>query len=240
MVNHVAIIMDGNGRWAQARGHNRFYGHVRGSKIAKGIVEAAVESKVKELTLFALSTENWSRPKEEIEFLFKVLSKYIKTEKQKLLDKKIKFNCIGDLNRVPDDIREQVKELESLTANNKAMVLTLALSYGGQEDIMIATRALMTMAINKEISPKDLTKNIFSSALMTNDLSSPDLIIRTSGECRLSNFFLWQSAYSELYFEPKMWPDYTKEDFSKSLKWFASRSRRYGLTTEQIEERTSL
>ncbi len=235
-MSHIAIIMDGNGRWATARNHNRYYGHVRGSQVAKKIVEAAVENNISELTLFAFSTENWKRPKEEIDFLFKVLSKYIKTEKQKLISENIKFQCVGDLSKIASPIKDKILDLIEKTKDNTKMTLTLALNYGGRADIISATKALMSMAQKNEIDPAGLSEEIFSSALMTDGLSNPDLIIRTSGEKRISNFFLWQMAYSEILFTDKMWPDYTKDDFLEALKNLKSRSRRFGKTPQQMKE----
>lgn len=232
--------MDGNGRWATARNHNRFYGHVRGSQVAKKIVEAAIENNISELTLFAFSTENWKRPQEEIDFLFKVLSKYIKTEKQKLISENIKFKCIGDLSKIPMPIKNEILDLTEKTKKNTKLTLTLALSYGGRMDILGATKALMSMAQKNEIKASELNEDVFSAALMTEGLSNPDLIIRTSGEKRLSNFFLWQMAYSEILFTDKMWPDYTKDDFTDAVVNLKSRNRRYGKTPQQIEEAGAL
>lgn len=235
---HVAIIMDGNGRWAELRGRNRTFGHLRGARIAREIIEAASKIGLQELTLYTFSSENWLRPLEEVSFLMALLSRHLKRERATLIKNNIRFNAIGELDRLPSAVREEVDLTISATAHCTGMRLTFALSYGGRQDILSAARSLAEQAARGEIDPsklsqEDLTRR-FESQLLTYGMSDPDLVIRTSGESRLSNFFLWQCAYSELYITSVLWPDYNEAELIGALEWYAGRERRFGKTSAQI------
>lgn len=235
---HVAIIMDGNGRWAELRGRNRTFGHLRGARIAREIIEAASKIGLQELTLYTFSSENWLRPLEEVSFLMALLSRHLKRERATLIKNHIRFNAIGDLNRLPAFVREEVDLTISATAHCTGMRLTFALSYGGRQDILSAARALAEQAVRGEFDPRTLSQDDFSrrfeSQLLTSGMSDPDLVIRTSGESRLSNFFLWQCAYSELYITSVLWPDYSESELTGALEWYAGRERRFGKTSAQV------
>ncbi len=235
---HVAIIMDGNGRWAELRGRNRTFGHLRGARIAREIIEAASKIGLQELTLYTFSSENWLRPLEEVSFLMALLSRHLKRERSTLVKNNIRFNAIGELTRLPSAVLEEVEHTVAATRNCSGMKLTFALSYGGRQDILLATRALAMQAAHGDFDPsrislKDLQAR-FESQLLTHEISDPDLVIRTSGESRLSNFFLWQCAYSEIYITPVLWPDYDESELTKALNWFAGRERRFGKTSQQL------
>ena len=221
---HVGIIMDGNGRWAQSRGLPRIEGHRRGSERVKEIVEVSLDIGVKCLTLYAFSTENWNRPQTEVSMLMKLLELYLKNELSKLVKKGIVFRAIGETWRLPDNIQKLIKDTTEMTASNKGMTLVAALSYSGRNEIVRGVRKIMDSGIKSE----DVTETILSSSLDTGDLPQPDLIIRTSGERRLSNFLLWQSAYAELYFTDVFWPDFDKEEYMLALQDFQGRERRFG------------
>ncbi len=231
---HVAIIMDGNGRWAELRGHSRIFGHVRGAKTAKNIIEQSANLGIKNLTLFAFSTENWTRPEFEVSFLMKLLRKHLLRERQSLKDQNIKFHCIGDLTRIPNAARIEVEKTIEVTKNNTGMNLTFALSYGGRQEIIDAVQRVCEKVKTGVISSEQISERVFGLELESSFLPDPDLIIRTSGETRISNFFLWQSAYSEIYFSNILWPDFTNVEYEKALEYFASRERRFGKTSEQV------
>lgn len=231
---HVAIIMDGNGRWAKARGHNRFFGHIRGASRAKMIIEESARLGLDSLTLFTFSTENWKRPQDEVSFLMLLLKKRLKRETRNLIQNNIRFDCIGDISRLPTSVLEQVKETKRLTRDNTGMKLTFALNYGGRQEILDAVQALAQKVKDSEITPEDITEDSLSRALQSSYLPDPDLIIRTSGESRLSNFFLWQAAYSEFYVTPVFWPDFTTDNLHKALEDFQKTERRFGKTSEQL------
>lgn len=228
--------MDGNGRWAELRGHSRVFGHVRGAKVAKSIIEESVRMGIKSLTLFTFSTENWQRPEFEISFLMRLLKKYLVREQKVLMQQNIRFRCIGDVSRLPTAALQEVQNTIQLTKNNSGMDLVFALSYGGRQEIVAACKQLSQKCIEGKITPEQIDENVFSSELESSFLHDPDLIIRTSGESRISNFFLWQSAYSEICFLNTLWPDFTAEDFNRSLKYYSSRERRFGKTSLQISE----
>ncbi len=231
---HVAIIMDGNGRWAKARGHSRFFGHIRGASKAKKIIEEGARLGLDSLTLFTFSTENWKRPQDEIRFLMLLLKKRLKRETRNLIKNNIRFDCIGDISRLPVSVLEQVQETRMLTKDNTGMKLTFALNYGGRQEIVNAVKNLAEKVKNAKLSPDDITEESLSDALQSSYLQDPDLIIRTSGESRLSNFFLWQAAYSEFYVTPVYWPDFTTENLHQALKSFQKTERRFGKTSEQL------
>ena len=221
---HVGIIMDGNGRWAEQRGLQRIEGHRRGAERSKEVIDVSIELGIKCLTLYAFSTENWQRPQSEVTILMKILESYLKNEFSELIRKNIVFRAIGEIWRLPENIQELIRTIEEKSANNKGMHLVAALSYSGRSEILRAAKKVMAANIN----PEDLTENFFSAQLDTAGLPQPDLIIRTSGERRLSNFLLWQSAYAELYFADTLWPDFDREEFILAIQDFQSRERRFG------------
>ena len=221
---HVGIIMDGNGRWAESRGIPRVEGHRRGVERSKEVIEVAVELGLKALTLYTFSTENWRRPYAEVNTLMKLLEIYLKNELEKLRKTGVIFKSIGDIARLPDSIQAILKEAEEKTASNKGMVLTTALSYSGRNEILRAVKKVMASGIK----PDDLTEEVFESYLDTAGHLPPDLIIRTSGEMRISNFLLWQSAYSEFYFTDTLWPDFNKDEFLLAIQDYKRRDRRFG------------
>ncbi len=224
MPSHVGIIMDGNGRWAEIRGLPRIEGHRRGSERAKEIAEISLELGIKCLTMYAFSTENWQRPQREVTTLMKILEIYLKNELSELIKKGIVFRTIGEIWRLPDNIQSLIKEAEEKTAANKGMTLVAALSYSSRNEIVRAVKRIMSSGISQE----EISEDLFNSYLDTTDLMPPDLIIRTSGERRLSNFLLWQSAYAELYFTDTLWPDFDKEEFMLAIQDFQGRERRFG------------
>lgn len=233
---HLAIIMDGNGRWAKARHHNRTYGHIRGARVAKSVIEECARLKVPHLTLFAFSTENWFRPMEEVTFLMHLLNRQLRREKATLMRNNIRFQCIGDVERLPAIVRDTALDTIEATAKNTGMVLTFALSYGGRQEITQMARELVERAKAGLLDERDVDEALVASLLPSSFLPDPDLIVRTSGEARISNFFLWQAAYSEIVFEDKPWPDFNLTDLHRILDSFASTQRRFGRTGEQIEQ----
>lgn len=241
---HVAIIMDGNGRWAELRRRDRTFGHLRGARVAREVIEACSKLGVQNLTLYTFSTENWLRPLEEVSFLMALLSRHLKRERANLIKNGIRFQTIGELDRLPASVRAEVEATIEATRNCSGMLLTFALSYGGRHDILEAARSLMHDVELKKMSSNELTSEIFESRLQTHLATKalgrgyvdPDLVIRTSGESRLSNFLLWQCAYSELYFDPVLWPDFSEAHLRRAFDWFAERERRFGRTSAQINE----
>lgn len=219
---HVAIIMDGNGRWAKKRGLPRIEGHRKGAEVVENIVKWSAEYGIKYLTLYTFSTENWRRPKKEIEFLFSLLVEKLETKVPELIKENVKVRFMGRLKDLPKNLQEKCLEAEKETALNNGLNLIIALNYGGRAEIVDA--------INRILREKvlEIDENSFRNYLYLPDVPDPDLIIRTSGEMRLSNFLIWQSAYSELYFTEKLWPDFTKDDFIKALENFSKRERRFG------------
>jgi undecaprenyl diphosphate synthase len=234
---HIGIIMDGNGRWARLRGLDRTRGHRAGSKAVRAVVKACRSLGVENLTLFAFSAQNWGRPKEEIRALMDLLAEFIAREWQEIMDRDIRVINLGELRRVPKDVRRRLQSLTEATRKNRSMTLALALSYGAREEITRAARNLGCRMRAGKLEPKDLDPEVFSGALYTNGLPDPDLIIRTGGERRISNFLLWQSAYAELYFSKKLWPDFTRNDLLKAIADFQHRRRRFGLTDEQVSRK---
>lgn len=220
--------MDGNGRWAQSRGHSRFFGHVKGAKVARSTIETAKNLGVKYLTLFTFSTENWFRPEQEVNFLMRLLRKHLIRERKMLLSNNIRFLCIGNIHRLPSMAREELEKTMSLTSQNTGMVLTFALSYGGRQEILEAVRKIAEGVKRGDIDPAKIDEDLVRSHMGSHLLPDPDMIIRTSGEHRLSNFFLWQSAYSELFITPKLWPDFSPDDLKECILNFQKRDRRFG------------
>lgn len=225
---HVAIIMDGNGRWAKMRSKNRIYGHRQGIKVVREIIDYSVKRGIKHLTLYTFSSENWQRPQQEVNALMGFLKIYLHREADWLVDIGVKINVIGDISKLPENVRQVVFDVKTKTANCNKMVLNLALSYGGRDEILRAVKKLLLMAKEGKISEEGLDERHFGLLLDTANQPDPDLIIRTSGEYRLSNFLLWQSAYSELYFTETLWPDFTVEEFERALQDFMRRERRFG------------
>jgi len=216
--------MDGNGRWAELRGLPRVEGHRQGAARSKEIIEAAGELGIKVLTLYAFSLENWQRPTSEVKTLMRLLELYLEREIGDLIARGVVFKTIGDVWKLPEDIQTLLREVIEKTASNKGLNLVLALSYGGRDEILRAVKKVLFSGIK----PEELTEDIFSSYLDTADLPPPDIIIRTSGEMRISNFLLWQGAYSELYFTDILWPDFTKEEFFLAIQHYQQRERRFG------------
>ncbi len=221
---HLAIIMDGNGRWAKKRGLKRYEGHRQGTKVAKKIVEECRKLNIKYLTLYTFSKENWKRPKDEVRFLFDLLVNFLNKEYKSLVEQSIRLNILGNYSQLPFAARKAVEFTIEKTRHCKEMVLNLALNYSGREEIIEACKGI----IRQGISPEDLDEDIFKDFLYTKGQPDPDLIIRTSGELRLSNYLLFQSAYSELYFTPVLWPDFNEQELHKALEDYSKRHRRFG------------
>ena len=228
---HVAITMDGNGRWAESKGKLRVFGHKNGVKAVRDTVEAAAEIGIKFLTLYAFSTENWNRPKAEINALMSLLVSSINKETKTLMDNNIKLNTIGATDNLPSKAKKELMEAVEKTKNNTRMTLTLALSYSGRWEILNAAKKM----IAEGISPDTITESFFQQYLTTKNVPDPELLIRTSGEYRISNFLLWQIAYSELYFTDTLWPDFRRRDLEKAILNFQNRERRFGQTTKQLK-----
>lgn len=231
---HIAIIMDGNGRWAKLRGKPRTYGHKHGVTAVREASEAAAELGVKYLTLFAFSTENWKRPKFEVDALMHLLLQSINKETKTLNKNRIRLNAIGNLEALPDSIYKQLIKTIEQTSGNDRMTLTLALSYSSRWEIVDATRRIVSEFAQGRITNEDITADYFNSMLPSFPLPEPELLIRTSGENRISNFLLWQIAYSELLFNQKLWPDFRKEDLYEAIYNYQHRERRFGKTSDQI------
>ncbi|MFW6415030.1 MAG: polyprenyl diphosphate synthase [Thermodesulfobacteriota bacterium] len=227
-LTHLAIIMDGNGRWAKQRGLSRGEGHKAGTETAREIVKECRRQGISYLTLYAFSRENWSRPKNEVNFLFDLLIKFLKQEESSLIEQSIRLNILGDWQKLPFSVRQVVKYVCNKTAGGDQMTLNLALNYSGREEIVKACRDL----ISQGISPEEVDEDVFRRCLTTGDQPDPDLILRTSGEYRLSNYLIFQAAYSEFYFTSKYWPDFDSSDLHVALQDFANRQRRYGGTGE--------
>lgn len=232
---HVAVIMDGNGRWAESQGQPRVFGHRNGVKAVDQITEAATELGIEYLTLYAFSTENWGRPKTEVDALMSLLVETIRQEVPKLQKNRIRLESIGDLNRLPDHSRETLLEAIADTSGNDGMTLVLALNYSAKWEILEAVRHLASQAAAGSLDPSAIDEATFTSALSTHGMPDPELLIRTSGESRISNFLLWQLAYAELHFTPTFWPDFRKKHFYAALLDFQERERRFGKTGAQIK-----
>ncbi|HNW88931.1 MAG TPA: isoprenyl transferase [Bacteroidales bacterium] len=232
---HIAIIMDGNGRWAKKRGAMRIFGHENAVLAVRETVEAAAELGVKFLTLYTFSTENWSRPKSEVDALMQLLVKTINNETKTLIQNNIRLLAIGDLKSLQKDCYEELMNTVNVTANNVGMTLILALSYSSKWEITEAVKNIALKVKNNELQIGDIDQELISSSLSTKGIPDPSLLIRTSGEYRISNFLLWQLAYTELYFSPVLWPDFRKKDLYNAIIDFQSRERRFGMTSEQIK-----
>lgn len=237
---HLAIIMDGNGRWAKARMLPRIMGHRKGVQTVKLIVEECSKIGISYLTLFAFSAENWSRPKSEVRSLMTLLKKYIKMEVPRMMENNIRFNVIGTRTDLPPDVVHGLDDAMQATSANSGMTLTLALSYGARQEIIQAARGIAAAIQSGRLSPDALSEDSFSQYLYTASLPDPDLLVRTSGEMRISNFLLWQLAYTELYFTEINWPDFTKDELYKALADYQQRERRFGLTSDQLKSDVGL
>lgn len=225
---HVAVIMDGNGRWAKKRLLNRVRGHEKGSDTVREIVRTAREVGVPILTLYAFSTENWNRPKAEVGALMRLLKRFLESERREMMDNNIRFGVIGQVDRLPEDVREAIRETRSLTRDNDGMLLNLALSYGSRAEILRMVQNIAVEAKAGKIDPERISFDLISDHLYTSGMADPDLLIRTSGEQRISNFLLWQIAYAELFFTDTLWPDFGREEFIEILKKYQQRERRFG------------
>lgn len=231
---HVAIIMDGNGRWAKNQGKDRLYGHTHGVESVRETVKSSVDIGIKYLTLYAFSTENWSRPKEEVDGLMELLVSAISEEMKAYHESGVRFKTIGDITKLPPSCVDSLQEAVDFTSKNEAITLILALNYSSQEEILHAAQQIISEINQGVLQEKDLTKELFSRYLYTDGIPDPELIIRTSGEHRLSNFMLWQAAYAELHFTPVFWPEFRKKHLVAAIEDFQHRQRRFGKTSEQI------
>ncbi|MEZ4909806.1 MAG: isoprenyl transferase [Saprospiraceae bacterium] len=237
---HVAIIMDGNGRWANEHGQHRIFGHRNGVKAVRAVTEAAAEIGVEYMTLYAFSTENWSRPSFEVNALMTLLVETVRSELATLQKNNIRLLAIGDLSKLPEKTFKALKDGIDQTASNTRMTLVLALNYSSRWEIVQATKNIASMVQNHEISISEIDDTLFSSQLATAFMPDPEFIIRTSGELRISNYLLWQAAYAELYFTSILWPDFTKNDFYNALIDFQTRERRFGKTGDQVNNQVSI
>ncbi len=233
MPRHVAIILDGNGRWAKKKGMPRNYGHVQGAKTVEVICEEAYRMGIQYLTVYAFSTENWSRPKDEVDALMKLLRNYMKTCLTTAKKNRMCVRVIGDKTGLDSDIRKRIAELEESTKNNDGLHFQIALNYGGRDEIIRAVKEIVARGSRGEISPEDITEEYISGMLDTSGLPEPDLLIRTCNEQRISNFLLWQLAYTEFYFTSVAWPDFSKEELVKAVEAYNHRDRRYGRIEEE-------
>ena len=233
---HVAIIMDGNGRWAKKQGLARVFGHQKGVETVHEITTAAAELGLKYLTLYTFSTENWNRPQEEVDAIMTLLVETIAKERPTLMKNNVRLLTIGDTNRLPDEARKKYLQLIEDTAGNTGLSLVLALSYSSRWEITEATKRIARKIENGELKAEDITEQTLTDNMTTAAIPDPDLLIRTSGEYRISNFLLWQLAYSEMYFTECYWPEFTREEFYKALVDYAQRERRFGKTSEQIQK----
>lgn len=231
---HIAIIMDGNGRWAQARGLVRLMGHKAGVRAVQEIVQAAREMAIPVLTLYAFSTENWKRPQDEVSGLMALLKNYLKAELDSMLKNDIQLRAIGDLHKLPPDVYAILTETIARTRDNKALILNLALNYGGRTELIQAMKDIGRKLQSGALQENEITEELVSSHLYTHGLPDPDLLIRTGGEARLSNFLLWQASYAEIYFTDTPWPEFNKESLKKALADYRQRQRRFGKTGEQV------
>ncbi len=235
---HLAIIMDGNGRWAEKRSLDRIAGHQQGAEAVRRVVRECRRIGIPCLTLFAFSSENWSRPRDEVDALMALLKDFLFSELQEMIEHSIRLQAIGDLQRLPKEVAGVLNEVIKLTASGSEMTLTLALSYGGRDDILQAIRRLMILSREGNLSPEEVNETLFDRYLWTGSLPEPDLLIRTSGEFRISNFFLWQLAYTEIFVTSTLWPDFSSEELMQALLDYQGRERRFGLTSEQIKSGT--
>lgn len=235
--NHIAIIMDGNGRWAKERGSMRVFGHQAGVDSVRDTVECCAQMGIPHLTLFAFSTENWSRPVSEVNALMQLLIQSLRKETKKLVDNDIRLVSVGQLDRLPEKCRQQLLEAIEITKNNKRLQVCLALSYSGRWDLTQAVKKISELVRDGEIKPEDVNEDLLQSFLTTHTIPDPDLLIRTGGEFRISNFLLWQAAYSELYISKKYWPDFRRNELYRAIESYQKRERRFGKISEQLEKK---
>ena len=234
--HHLAVIMDGNGRWAKKRNKNRVFGHSKGINAVRKIVEESVRLKIKYLTLYAFSAENWNRPEEEISILMQLLLKSLKNEFKKFVKNKIKLNVVGNISLLPKSVKEELSYVLKETSKNKQLVLTLALSYSGREEIQNALKKICAKVKNNIIPIEKIDQSTINEHLYTENLPDVDLLIRTSGEKRISNFLLWKIAYAELYFSEVLWPDFNEKNLHEAILNYQNRERRFGKTSDQLHK----
>ena len=233
---HVAIIMDGNGRWANRRGQPRLFGHRAGAESVREVVEAARELGIEILTLYAFSSENWNRPEQEVSGLMTILKKYLVSELERMVQNGIRLRCLGDIDRLPDGVRRIMDKTVGITASNQDFTLNLALSYGARDEIVRAARLLAADCLTGKLAPAAINHGHFSDKLYTAGQPDPDLLIRTGGEERVSNFLLWQISYAEIFFSPVMWPEFRRPQFLQAIASYQHRERRFGKTGAQLRE----
>lgn len=231
---HIAIIMDGNGRWAQQHGHERTFGHQNGVESVRNVIEGAAQAGIKFLTLYAFSTENWNRPKEEVEMLMNLLIQSIHNELEKLNENQIRLLMTGRMQDLPKNCQVELQDAIDKTAHNKGLTVVLALSYSGRAEITDAVRTIALEAQNNQLNVEEISSETISKHLYHNEIPDPDILIRTGGDFRISNFLLWEIAYTELFFSPIMWPDFRKQDLLEIIYNFQHRERRFGKTGEQV------
>ncbi|MFC1236070.1 isoprenyl transferase [Vibrio sp. F74] len=232
---HIAVIMDGNGRWAKARGKPRAFGHRAGAKAVRKTITGAAKLGVKAITLFAFSSENWRRPEEEVNLLMELFISALTREVKKLHKNNLQLRVIGNVSQFNSKLQKKIAEAEVLTTNNSGMVVNIAANYGGKWDIAEAAKSIAIKVQEGSLQPSDITEELFAKELTMSDLPEVDLLIRTSGECRISNFMLWQLAYAEMYFTDVLWPDFDEDKLVDAVSWFVSRERRFGCTSGQIK-----
>lgn len=234
---HIAIIMDGNGRWALQKGKDRIYGHKKGVDAVREIIESAADLGVKYITLYAFSTENWNRPWKEVEALMELMVHSLSTETEKLIKNNIRLKVMGDIDRLSEFVRKSLDETLRRTSLCEGMTLIVALSYSSRWEIIRASRSIAESVKKGKINPEDIDDKVFESKLTTSGIPDPEILVRTSGELRISNFLLWQIAYSELYFTETLWPDFGKEELYKAIIDYQKRERRFGKTSQQVHEK---
>ncbi len=239
-VNHLAVIMDGNGRWAEQRGLPRWKGHEMGVQAVRRLLEGAGRFRIPVVTVYAFSSENWKRPEKEVRTLFNLFQRYFLSERDNLLRNDIRISVFGRRDRIPEFVRKAVEILENETRHCNRLHLRIALDYGARHEIIEAVHSLVRDVVRRKLKPEQITEELFSGALSTAGIEDPDLVIRTAGEHRLSNFLLWQAAYSELYFCPKLWPDFNESDLEEALTDFYSRTRRFGALPGSIINKRDL
>lgn len=232
---HIAIIMDGNGRWAKEQGKPRVFGHKNGVKSVRKTISTASQLGIKAVTLFAFSSENWQRPEEEVGVLMELFITVLSTEVKKLHQNNLRLRVIGDTQRFSSRLQDKIAKAQALTANNTGMVINIAANYGGKWDITQATRKIAKLVEQGQLAAEAIDESLITSHLTMSDLPEVDLLIRTSGECRISNFMLWQLAYAEMYFTPVYWPDFGEDSLIEAVTWFINRERRFGCTGEQVK-----
>lgn len=238
-LQHLAIIMDGNGRWAKKQGLPRIAGHHQGVQAVIKVVDECVKVGIRYLSLFAFSSENWGRPRQEVDALMELLLQFLSSQRQKMLSGGIRLRVIGDRSRLTDSVRQALVKAEAETAQGETLTMVLALSYGGRDEILRAAKKLAEQAVEGSVALASFDSRKFSLLLDTQEIPEPDLLIRTSGEKRISNFLLWQTAYSELYFTDVLWPDFDPQEFYKALEDYRQRKRRFGLTDDQLDPTTA-